>query len=302
MDVLIGDYVYELQFRVEAEENSDNPKPSNMNMDIDPEGDEHDGTYEGDDTEANFEDNTDMFMDNDTKSKQGSGSAPVGKELPRGGSKTHTLPRGKPLVTLSQTGPEAEWQAKLVSTGDGTHKGIMDKLKPLPADAYATPIRSSKRNAAVADEKSVEKATKLKAIKNLDAPQIKGNTSNENLNTSFTSFDDASIITNIRSVGVDLGSASGALDFANNIRAIELARIDETGRNKWISDKVSQHGDDDLLDIEGEMDTTALYNICGNIIEGISDDDCEQTYALQHISQKDKLSSSKKNKKKNRSR
>ena len=37
-----------------------------------------------------------------------------------------------------------------------------------------SPVRASKRNAATADQDSLEKATKLKALKNLDTAKPKG--------------------------------------------------------------------------------------------------------------------------------
>lgn len=42
------------------------------------------------------------------------------------------------------------------------------------ADVFSTPVRASKRTAATVDQDSLEKATKLKACKNLDVAKPKG--------------------------------------------------------------------------------------------------------------------------------
>jgi hypothetical protein len=107
---------------------------------------------------------------------------------------------------MSPTGLDESLVAKpLVAGVDENGKKSQQQTKPknLPANSYATPTRSSKRSAATADVDSVEKVSKLKAKKNLDVPQNKGN---DNL-ISFTSLDEPIVLSNISNVGIAISSS-----------------------------------------------------------------------------------------------
>ena len=95
------------------------------------------------------------------------------------------------------------------------------KPKNLPANPYATPTRSSNRSAATTDVDSVEKASKLKANKNLDVPQNKGN---DNL-ISFTSLDESTVLSNISNVGISISSSVNVSSFVSDLKAAELIRL-----------------------------------------------------------------------------
>jgi hypothetical protein len=72
-----------------------------------------------------------------------------------------------------------------------------------PANTLATPLRASKR-LVVSDQDSLEKATLLKAKKNLDGTPNKGN----NLTTSFfIDLEDPDLASKVVSLGVSLGIA-----------------------------------------------------------------------------------------------
>uniref|UniRef100_K3YN77 CCHC-type domain-containing protein n=1 Tax=Setaria italica TaxID=4555 RepID=K3YN77_SETIT len=160
VEVVIGDFVYELQFRVEMEENADNPLP--INMDIDPKTDKDDGGDGNKDVDPEGPQGKDI----PPEMKKGNKSdMSASANTPQSGvGKTVQLTSGisTPKVLLSQTGPDDSWMAEPIS-------GVPHGQK---ANAYATPTRSSKRSAAASDGDSLEKASKLKARKNLDVSNI----------------------------------------------------------------------------------------------------------------------------------
>jgi hypothetical protein len=81
----------------------------------------------------------------------------------------------KPVVLLSQTGmtPDgsALWKASLMQSKSDT--GLLNKIKVLSTGAVSL-VRASKRNTSTLEQDSLEKATKLKACKNLDTASLKG--------------------------------------------------------------------------------------------------------------------------------
>uniref|UniRef100_K3XPB8 DUF4283 domain-containing protein n=1 Tax=Setaria italica TaxID=4555 RepID=K3XPB8_SETIT len=144
VDVVIGDY----------EENVVDPVPINMgiNPKVDEDNDGNVGEKKGEFNNENTNGN-----DNITGSKDGIN----GKATPSMGS--------------SHSGAEP-WKAEVMPVCGVVKKGVcqqQEKPKNLTTNAYVMPTRSSKRNAVANDEDSVEKATKLKAKKNLDVTQNK---------------------------------------------------------------------------------------------------------------------------------
>ena len=81
----------------------------------------------------------------------------------------------KPVVLLSQTQmtPDgtAQWKASLLQSKSDS--GLLKKTKAMSGEAVS-PVRASKRNASTPEQDSLEKATKLKARKNLESSSIKG--------------------------------------------------------------------------------------------------------------------------------
>jgi hypothetical protein len=85
-----------------------------------------------------------------------------------------------------------------------------------------TPSRKSQCNAATADQDSVERATKLKARKNLDKPILSGNKETD----SFLSFSCDEVVNNVSSVGIKLGTSSARIGKAvTNLKQIERSRL-----------------------------------------------------------------------------
>ena len=134
----------------------------------------------------------------------------------------------------------------------------------------------------------MEKASKLKAKRNLDVPQNKGN---DNL-ISFTSLDESIVLSNISNVGMSISSSVNVSSFVSDLKAAELGRLKESVN---IHKGVLNDSEEFLENVE-EFDPIALEILCGNLVEGVSDVDCELELALQPTSHRKKSASCKKKK------
>jgi len=129
------------------------------------------------------------------------------------------------------------------------------------------------------DVDSVEKASKLKAKKNMDVPQNKGN---DNL-ISFTSLDESTVLSNISNVGISISSSVNVSSFVSDLKAAELGRLKESVN---IHKGVLNDSEEFLENVE----EFALETLCGNLVEGVSDVDCELELALLLTSHRKKIS------------
>ena len=115
VDVLIGDYVYELQFRVEIEGEENNPMP--IDMDIDPTG--HGGEDNGGNLERN--DGKENTGGNDSNASSNSKMDTQAENFQTGAGQTihkqNTTWTGKPVVASSPTGPDESLLAEPLVAG-----------------------------------------------------------------------------------------------------------------------------------------------------------------------------------------
>jgi len=282
VDVLIGDYVYELPFRVEFEGEENNPMP--IDMDIDPTG--HGGEDNGDNLEGGDGKENTGGKDRNASSNSKMDTTQAGNSQTGTGQKIHkqnTTETIKPVVASSPTGPNESLLAEPLMAGvDDFGKKSQQQSKPknVPANPYATPTRSSKRSAATTDVDSVEKASKLKAKKNLDVPQNKGN------GISFTLLDESIVLSNISNVGISISSSVNVSSFVSDLKAAELSRLKESVNKN----KVILNDSEEILENVEEFDPIALETLCGNLVEGVSDVDCELELALLLTSHRKKIS------------
>ena len=170
VDVVIGDTIYELQFCVEQESLNSPPSVIEMDPNLD----------EDKENEENGEGN----MDEDSHTADGAAAHPSaaplaanmgGADIPKGSSSLgvdlHAVAQGsKPVAILTPSGVlpdgKTQWKAQVTT----------EQVKLLEKNIQVTgasPMRARKRNSATVDQDSLEKATKLKACKNLDAPAPK---------------------------------------------------------------------------------------------------------------------------------
>ncbi|CAO2038141.1 unnamed protein product, partial [Urochloa humidicola] len=177
VDVVIGEYIYELQFRVEIE--GDEINPLLINMDEQPKED-GDKDKEKHLDEANKENNAKF---NESANLEG-------KELGREGSATgkESAPNAMMAATTSTCSGGTD-PSKVRRTVVLKPTGNTDSTKAWVAESFfgqqahnvtpketpaITPTRKSKRSSMSADQDSIEKAARLKARKNLEDTDNKG--------------------------------------------------------------------------------------------------------------------------------
>ena len=202
----------------------------------------------------------------------------------------------KPMVLLNQTGMTqdgtTQWKATM---GDPV---LPNKTKALNSWGVS-PVRASKRNASTSEQDSLEKATKLKARKNMDTPSLKGN---ENQPESFIFADDSSLLASTSALGISFGvneqEISASLD---SLRDLESHRLAENFasplENNNLDDATTVCSLDDNIDLE------TLNLICADISEDLGDGGCDPSCLQTPISQlKKSRSRNNKNKVQNCSR
>ncbi|CAN6175788.1 unnamed protein product [Urochloa humidicola] len=262
VEVLIGEYIYELQFRVEKEDLANNPIP--INMDIEPDVDGNDDNFDQKEGEEKQENLGDMDA---TKNESKSGE--------HGGNNTSSQKTGKqtPVVVLSPSAdgtnkwtatPVPSLDVKKVATGS-----LMEQENTI-ANISVMPLHTSKRNATAGDQDSIERAAKLKAQKNLEDPKPSGT----NSAISFNSFLDATVVNNIGSVGVSLGVD---VDRVNSsvclLKSIEENRLSENLDLGYLNDASKLDGCDIEKNDDEELDIPALNTLCAELMEGLSEGD-----------------------------
>ncbi|KAG2641287.1 hypothetical protein PVAP13_2KG170700 [Panicum virgatum] len=181
VDVVIGDFVYELQFRAEKEDQSDDPKPIDMEapLDDDKHG-EDDGPEQMEEDARDVPENVQPPAANAPSGAAGGAGASVNGRGPQMANAAAVFkeksastgakpknPIAKPVVLLnskesSQDGTQ-DWQAEPLP-----NSGALKKKQLVTVNTATTPTRSSKRTATTGDQDTLEKAAKLKARKNLD--------------------------------------------------------------------------------------------------------------------------------------
>ncbi|CAD6342779.1 unnamed protein product [Miscanthus lutarioriparius] len=194
VDVVIGDYVYELQFRMEKDMPDGEPQVIDMDSTMDedkapeekePENMDHDGRKMEDPPAGQT-----------SKKKPNNIVAPSGQHMSKATTvipleqhvdlamgTQHVLAEDagiqksdvvKPVVLLTQTGMtpggSAQWKASLMQSK--IDSGLLNKTKAL-SGGVVSPVRASKRNTSTSEQDSLEKATKLKARRNMDSSSIK---------------------------------------------------------------------------------------------------------------------------------
>jgi hypothetical protein len=179
----------------------------------------------------------------------------------------------KPVVSVSQTGmsPDgtAQWKASLMQSKSDS--GLLKKSKTLSGGAVS-PVRPSKRNAFTSDQYLLEKATKLKARKNLESSSIKGK---ETRPLSFDVIDDSILLASTSALGISLGSNEQDVSLSlKSLKDLESHRLSKNFNlevtNKNLVDDVSS-----VCSLEENMDLDALNLICAEITKDLGDGGCE---------------------------
>jgi hypothetical protein len=186
------------------------------------------------------------------------------------------VPKGGPLiykkklvVVLSLNGilANGEQQGRAEATFNDDTAMLIEEA----AAEILSPVRTSKRNAATADQNSLEKATNLKAQKKLDAAKHKGNLL---ANPSITSVDDFVLSDKAASLGISLGS-----DCKQKTSLVQSLKSEEAS---WMHDfsldnSVQCLDDGDastVYSIDDDLNLELLNNFCSEVPKCLSDGEC----------------------------
>jgi hypothetical protein len=145
----------------------------------------------------------------------------------------------------------------------GYSKGSMSA----PTNTNATPVRTSKRSAAACDQDTLEKATMLKAKKNLDGTPNKGNPSSV---SSFFNVENSVLASKVASLGVSLGSSGEQVNKALvRLKSVEKGRLHERVQLE------QQNLQEDEGSVDGDIDLQALSSLCNDLTDCVGDGDCD---------------------------
>ncbi|EEC74147.1 hypothetical protein OsI_09227 [Oryza sativa Indica Group] len=215
VDVVIGDHLYELSFIVEPDNGSDKPLPMDMeNLD--------DGTLEKEEGNLNQDLGKESGGDPGNNSLIGSG----GQVSERGGpsipaAHLSLIPESDGLNVSDEEFDGLDDDSVMVKKVN-TQQSLGEKLAAIP-EAVISPSRKSKRRASDSDQLVLQRAEKLKADKNLDNLQAKGNFHD---NVSFLQFTNEQISAALDNLGViTLGTNFILDDVINDLKSIEEKRL-----------------------------------------------------------------------------
>jgi len=159
VDVVIGEFVYELQFRLETEEEENDPRLIDMDNQPGESGKKDDGLDKLNKDSGLNTKKLDSNKENTKKDKKdGSSSAPPAAKNSNKGTQAVVLSR--PILELKSTGlsdSAKTWVVKCL------HGPLNSKPPAQPPAENTTPTCRSKRNVAIGDQDSTERAAKLKA-------------------------------------------------------------------------------------------------------------------------------------------
>jgi hypothetical protein len=276
VDVVIGDNIYELHFRVELEGMQESPHPLDME-DANNEFDKKEEDEGGNDDQHDFmqEDSNQPSFDKDIGRKpsaQSIGTLDVSKGkkvVYHSSADVHVVekngvgatPPSKADVTIDVYVVE-EYGARQENRGsnvecDGietySEDGLMDvfqeevrgdepacpdamQLRELAAISEAdTPSHKSKRRTNSEDEHSLDRAERIKVVRNLDFTKEKGNTSMPP--TSFVHFPNECVVDKLAVIDISLGNNIDNISASvSHTKEVELGRLEGLTNRDRISD------------------------------------------------------------------
>jgi len=305
MDVVIRDFVYEQQFRVEKDMSDGEPQVIDMDSttdeDEDPEGDPEDMDHDANKKKHEPEGQVPKKQSNASVSPSGqqgnntTAGAPteqlaalmadISTEATAVQEDLVVIKENsvKPMVLLSQTGitPDgsAQWKTSMLNKGLGS--------------GTVSPVRSSKRNASTSEQDSLEKASKLKAQKNLENSSLKGK---EIQTQSFDSFDDSIMLQSASILGVSFGSnAQEISESIKNLKDLESSRITSSNVLNIQNDVIDDTST--VCSVEETVDLEMLNLICADIAEDLCDGGCDPLCLQTPVSRSKKVKPKRNNKK-----
>jgi hypothetical protein len=239
VDVVIGDYIYELHFCVEPEEGQDMPTPMDMGDD---DGDyrAENGTVnsnkDGKETETQFNPNSGKSAEKSQMNSQSTGNQgshesrctlyhiPALEWVPQE-SENDDTEMGD--VMQQQAGELSEDDTAIGTMLSNTPMNTsantqVAELAAIP-EASAPSYKRGRRRAGSADEHSLKRAKGMKASKTLDAPSKQGNNLTEK---SFIHFTSEEICHNLEKLGFCLRQDSEMISTnVTELRNLEVERM-----------------------------------------------------------------------------
>nr|AAR01724.1 hypothetical protein [Oryza sativa Japonica Group] len=235
VDVVIGDYLYELAFRVEPENGPEEPIP----MDMDNIGD---GDFE-------------KKNDGNEKGDSGKEPGPGGSSQSKLGSGSMFYEKGGPSLHSIQVGLTADSGGLNLSDEefDGLHddvigvervqsqESLVAKLSAIP-EAAVSPSRRSKRRASDSDQLVLQRAEKSKADKNLENLHVKDDVIND-----LRSMEENRLSDHVR-----LSTTKG---FSNNV---DGDLVDDHFDDNFLLQHLCSEIMEEVMDSEHQLDFIAL--------------------------------------------
>jgi hypothetical protein len=210
VDVVIGDFIYELHFKVEEEGKHDNPVLLKM--------DEKDDTGEEGAGKEDLHGSSNMQVDHlGTGQRDGSSSSKANQQS---GSSEH---QGTKRVLFQIMAPEAADQRTRAQAMIAVYKvettgyDAQEQVKLMAAVPEASPpSHRSKQRADNSDQANLEQVEKLKAAHNLDTSFDQG--TSDQTAIPILHFTKEHIVDNLESIGISLGS--GELEISKTVPKI----------------------------------------------------------------------------------
>jgi hypothetical protein len=291
IDVVIGEFIYELHFRVEREELAQ-PIPIDMDDDMMEER-EDEGTRCANDPKLMHQDPSHR----ESTRNSSAASSDVGcKKTQHGKSALYHI---SALEVLQEFDHEAEKEEDEVATGGEAPDSeppslIMHEVQMASILESETPGRRSKRRAETVDESSLERAERMKAAHNLD---FKGN--KEQSQSSLLILSNDVVMSNLGAVGFSLGQDQSSIaSSVSNLRQVEIDRV----LCKPKIDKIFDVEEKEEIENE-EVDKLILNSLCSEIMEEVMDlgsaypKDCNTTPISKASSTSTKRAKKRKNRK-----
>jgi hypothetical protein len=285
-DVVIGEDIYELHFKVESEEMQDNPRLLEMDDDSEePDIGEEEGTEEGgrqdymqeDNVQRGVNDGGNMDSYNGSKEQQG------GQKNKKVMHYIHAMPNDMEAsleweedeetddmglencdeIDMAQIGQEVHTPVRAQRT---PNENVQRELMAAIPEAM-THLRRSKRRADTADQSSLEQAEKIKAARNLD-PTPKSNKSTPH--NSLLQFINEQVVENLSAVGISLGNSTDSIgSTVACVKEIELQRLQTVVKE----DKINSVFDKEEKEEQEseEIDKLILNSLCSEIMDKVVD-------------------------------
>jgi hypothetical protein len=285
VDVVICDFIYELHFKVDAEQMQENPVLLKI--------DEKDDLVEDGAGKDNFHGSSNMQIDHAGTRQRDGGTMPEPNQQHDNsgshGTKKMLFQLMDSEVTDLRTMSHAMITELESDDGGVEHPEVVigsdqnvihqkdetaelvarDQVKLLAAIPEASPpSRRSKRRVDNADQANLEWAEKLKAAHNLDASYDQG-TTDSNAN-SILHLSKEHIIDNLESIGINLGN--DALEVGKSVETIKsresITLVDHDSKD--VISKLFDQEEKEVME-EEEVDKLVLNALCCEIIDEVLD-------------------------------